>query len=272
MVNIDLSKVLPSRAHEYLVGLVPGLFFVLSLAIGNPDLIARLAANSARSLTLGPFVMLGATLFLAFVIGNGFILVVSLIQYLFGFLYQFKLLVYRLFCKWPLQQITRWLLTKPRWQRPWLGHFNTRVVITAAVGFQDWRRFTRCWFVLARRLLRVRYGMEPRDLKDGDWEVLYRTLGTVKPEEIRGSSMMIACHATGWAGLVATQIAPFLRNKYYIGFDLFLIFNGLLHDYYVAKIRVDPRLNIGLAIRAVLRDFPKPEPHSEHDAESDGKI
>jgi hypothetical protein len=55
MVNIDLSKVLPNRAYEYLAAFLPGLFFELSIALANPDLVVRLTANVEHSLTVGHY-------------------------------------------------------------------------------------------------------------------------------------------------------------------------------------------------------------------------
>jgi hypothetical protein len=78
-------------------------------------------------------------------------------------------------------------------------------------------------------------------------------------EEFRGSVTVIACHAAGWAGLGATCVAPALRDRYYIAFCLFLVLNGLLHAYYVIRRQFDPRLAGALALRAVIRGFPRPE-------------
>jgi len=259
MVNIDLSKVLPGKAYERLAAFIPGLFFLISVVLANPDFASGLAAKSERSFAFGRYGTVGLALFLAYVIGSGFILVDALIQYLLGFAYQFKIFIYRQVCKWPAQQIAKWLLTKPKWRRPFVSKFYTHVVSIAAAGFEDWRKFQGCWHVLARRLLKVRYGIEPNDLKDNEWEVLYSNLGTITPEDLRGLIMMIALHASGWAGLVATRIAPSLRNRYYVGFCLFLILNGLLHAYYVAVRCWDPRVSGNVTIRAVLREFPKLE-------------
>jgi hypothetical protein len=102
MVNLDLSKVLPSRAYDhlgiFLSSFLPGLFFVFSLIIARPDLVSRLASNSAQSLSAGRLAVGAMGLFLAFVIGSGFILVDTMIQFLFGFLYQIKLFVYLRLC------------------------------------------------------------------------------------------------------------------------------------------------------------------------------
>lgn len=260
MVNIDLSKVIPSRAHEFFVGFLPGLFFVFSVMLANPDLIARLAAKSAQSLTLGHYATFAIVLFLAFVIGNAFILVDMFIQYLLGYAYDFKLFLLLKLYKWPLRQITDRLAKWRRLQRvEAFNRFRMRIQVRAQVGFEpEWQKFWSCWIVLARRLLKVRYGIEHVP-DDNAWSVLYLSLGMPTPKELRGYMTLIAAHAIGWAGLAATLMASSLWNKYYVGFSLFLILNGLLNDYYATKRRVDPCANGYLAIRAILREFPSIE-------------
>ena len=53
MVKIDLTNILHTRAHEVLVGLFPGLFFCISVLLGNPDLASRLSANADTPLDSG---------------------------------------------------------------------------------------------------------------------------------------------------------------------------------------------------------------------------
>lgn len=259
MVSIDLSKIVPGKAYAYLAAFLPGLFFVLSVVLANPGFVARLAADFGNSVNLGRYATLAAALFLAFIIGNGFLLVDTFIQYVFMYLYRFKVFLYRLACKWPLRQLTQWMIVKRQWRMPWVGKMHQRAWTIAQVGFDDWREHYHCWVVFARRLLELRYQLKVEDLNNEDFGVLWSTLGRITPEEFRGSLMLIATHATGWAGLAAMPFAPVLRNKYYAGFCLFLILNGMLHAYYVARRRFDPRIAGLLTVRAVMREFPKTE-------------
>jgi hypothetical protein len=200
-------------------------------------------------------VRLGIALLLAFVIGNGFMLVSSFIQYVFGYLIPLKTFIWRQLCKQVLRPFLNWLLTKPRWRRPWISNFNQRVMITGFYGSDEWKKLQGCWHLLARRLLKVRYGIEPQDVAEDEWEPLYWTLGSPTREELRGSIMMIASHAVGWSGIAAARIAPTLWNRYYLGFCLFMVLNGLIHDYYVVLRKSDLRIAGYLNIRAVLREF-----------------
>ena len=80
MINVDLSKFVPKGAHEQLATFIPGLFFQVSILLASPDLVSRLAAETERSLNLGRYTTLAIALFLAFVIGGGFVPVDSMIR------------------------------------------------------------------------------------------------------------------------------------------------------------------------------------------------
>ncbi len=68
---------------------------------------------------------------------------------------------------------------------------------------------------------------------------------------------MMASHAMGWAGVVAMNIAPALRNKYYIGFSAAMLVFGLHQSFYVAQRRYNEVAIAYTNIRAVLREYRK---------------
>jgi hypothetical protein len=74
-------------------------------------------------------------------------------------------------------------------------------------------------------------------------------------QEIRGGILIIAFHATGWAGIAAIHFAPALNNTYYIGFLLLLIFCGIMHDWFIAKWLNDPVMASLMRVRAGLREL-----------------
>lgn len=49
------------------------------------------------------------------------------------------------------------------------------------------------------------------------------------------ASFCNASQATGWIGLVAAIIAPSLRNRFYLGFSLFLLVYGLIANRDIAQ-------------------------------------
>jgi hypothetical protein len=120
---------------------------------------------------------------------------------------------------------------------------------------RGWQSDYKCWYVLASKLLKVRYGVNPEELSGDEWIPLYWNLGPVSYEDRYGYVMLIIFHAIGWAGLGASLIAPALRNSYYIGFCLFMILNGLIHDYYVVMRKNNPRVAPHINIRAVLKEL-----------------
>jgi membrane protease YdiL (CAAX protease family) len=89
----ELGKVLPTKIYANLIGLIPGVFFGVCILLGNPELICRLALQSRETLGFGRYADLAVASFLAFVVGSGFILVATLIQFTLGLLYRFQRLV-----------------------------------------------------------------------------------------------------------------------------------------------------------------------------------
>jgi len=261
MIDIDLSKfdvtkLLPIKKYADLVAFVPGLFFEISILLANPEMISRLVTNSQQGFVLGRYVWFGIALFLAFIGGNIFLLTDSLIQVLFSFVVRFQRFIWKQFCNWPARPFLDWLMRKPGWTKPWLANLNRYVTFVAYFGSDEWKAVQGCWGVLARTLL-VRYGVNPKELKDDEWEPLYWNLGALTREDIQGNILLIMCHATGWAGLLASRISPGLRNWYYITFCMFAILNGLIHAYTVAYHLYNPQTAGYMNIRAVLRELRK---------------
>jgi len=227
-----ISNVLPPRTYELLFALLPGIFFEISILLGNPALICDLVARAQDGFGLGHYAMLGLALVLAFIIGNAFMLLVILIQRLLGYLYRLRAFLWdQLFQKRPLGQPPD----------------------------EDARK---CWALLARRLLQDQYGIELEDIGQDEWNVLYLTLVTPTMMDVRGNILMIASEAMGWCGLTATLFAHALWNRYYVAFSVLLIAAGLLHDWHMAGNLNNPRFLGFLKIRALLREYRKtPKPH-----------
>jgi len=249
---------------------MPGLFFEISLLLGNPALVSGLRDQLERNFALGRTMIVIIALFLAFAIGNGFMLIPGLIEhFFFEPICKVWWFFWKQFCVWPLKPIVDWLLSKPRLVRiPEVLDFHRYVI---DLGFKtrpdEAQSAWHCWLTVADRLVTKRYGIRPQDLnEDHQWGVLYWILGIWKPEDTRGSLLMVATEATGWAGLMATRIAPALRNRYYFYFVGFLIGMGLIHDLYVARRKVDPRMSSYAHIRAVLRELREVSQHKDENA------
>ncbi len=243
MLNVDISKAVPAKAFDYAAALMPGLFFEISVLLANPSLVQRIVAGSGLAYGLGHYALLAIGLILAFIVGNGFMLLVQLIQQLLGYAYRVGRFLWKQFCKWPMLPMLEWSMNKP-WlnRRHWivalLKYAREKVFVDYS---EELRNVYPCWHLAAEALLRKRYGIDPRETQKSEWEGWYSSLGRPLAADVRGSVLMMASHATGWCGLAAAQFAPVLRSKYYLGFSSLLVLCGLLHDWYLAV-----RLNDGV--------------------------
>lgn len=275
MIHIDLSNAIPARAYNYLAAFLPGLFFLVSLALANPACISKIAANVPVEFPLSEYIKLGIALFLAFVIGNGFMMAVTLIQRLLGYIYMLGVLLRKLFYSWCVFPRTNRFMLKPldpgKGKPLWAVKLHQRAnIIRQGINPQR-EELTRCLHVVTRRLLETKYGIKADDLSEPiNWQIFFVTLATPTREEVRGETLMIATHATGWCGLVAARLAPVLRNRYYLSFSLLMIMIGLLHDFYLARRMKDPNLTDLMNIRGLLREFPRPTSVNVSRSESNG--
>ena len=160
--------------------------------------------------------------------------------------------IYRLI----LLRLLIWLLSMPSWRRQWVVNIHRYVAFKAFPSLDELNRAYNCWLKLARKLLETRYGIKLDEI-DREWTWLFWTLGSPTGEEVRGYPFAIAIHATGWLGLAASQIAPPLRNAYYIAFCALMIVVGLQHDFCVVRGYLDPVRVASTRIRALMREYDK---------------
>jgi len=86
MIKVDISKAVPATAFNYLAAFIPGLFFEISILLGNPAVVRHLVEQSRIGYPLGYYTSLAIALVLGFIIGNGFMFLVRLIQRVFGYI------------------------------------------------------------------------------------------------------------------------------------------------------------------------------------------
>ncbi len=268
MVRIDLSKVLPISALRHLAALIPGFFFLFSIALGNAPLAAQLSVQLQSAFPFGQFALIFVALFLAFVVGSASINLVILIQHLLQFAYKPYLLlrgwirekvlltyVNRLLNVAPPQPNSPPPKPKPRW----LFNFRSRTIQRIYSPGASNRAIFEWWEALAEQLLRTRYGMKDANFPNTSRQPLIDVLTTATREELRGNLLVVAFHATGWTALVASWFAPDLRVRWFYFFAYFLIGIGLHHDFFVADYRMNPLYGPSIRLRALLREFPRPE-------------
>lgn len=276
MLNLDLSKALPPKPYLYFSAFLPGLFFVLSVLLANPDLSRQLALRAHEAVGLGPYFSVFVGLFLAFVIGNALMMLASLIQSAVGRLYRIELYLWHLCQKHILlpflTKITHWWkpapsptaenphpVPTPRFKPPiWVNQLYIWMLkkVDGVAGSEEKAEFA-WWNAFVRQLLLKRYGLAEDKLPATSFDPLYDVLSLPTIEEIRGSILVNASQATGWAGLLASWFAPTLRNRWYLVFAIFLIACGLFHDFVVARYLYNPDWGTILRVQAILREFPK---------------
>jgi hypothetical protein len=272
VVKLDLSKALPPQAYLYFSAFMPGLFFEFSILLANPGLIHQLTLNAQEEFVFGRYLILLIGLFLAFVIGNGLMLFASLLQTLLGLVYKTYLFLWIQFQKHVLLPILTRLThnrpgpppSPPRPVRPpprWVVNLYLWTSENVQpLPSQEEKDVYHWWVTIAKQLMLKRYDLTEDKLPAISFEQLQDVLTIPTPEELRGSVLVNASYATGWAGLFASRFAPALCNKWYMMFAYFLIGCGLLHDWNIARRFNDPSLGNMLRLRAVLREFPKIQP------------
>ena len=83
-----IEKLIPPQAYTYLFVALPGLFFEISILVKNPERICELVAKAQYGLGTNHYELVGLALFLAFIIGNAFMLLVAFNRLLVGKLYR----------------------------------------------------------------------------------------------------------------------------------------------------------------------------------------
>jgi hypothetical protein len=247
---------------------MPGLFFEFSILLASPELARRFVLGTQGDFVLGRYLSLFMGVFLAFVVGNSLMLLASLLQSVVGLIYRMCLFLSMQFQKYVLLPVLTRLThtrtsssasaakpvsTPPRWLTMLYVRICTNV---ESLPEQDEKDAYQWWVTIAKQLLLKRYDLTEDKLPVVPFAPLQNVLTIPTPEEIRGSILVNASHATGWAALFASWVAPALCNKWYIILAFFLIGCGLLHDWGVARRLHDPALGNMLRLRAVLREFP----------------
>jgi len=280
VLHVDLSKTLPPKTYLYFSAFMPGLFFVCSVLLADPDLTYQLAVRSHNGFGFGRYFTAFLGLFLAFVIGNAFMLFASLVQYAMRWAYRIGLVLWeqgqtRILLPILISLTHAWRVPPatpanpnptrvPRWSPPkWVNELYMRT-LTKVQRIQNPKPpptpAYEWWDTFARQFLLKRYGLPDDKLPAVSFQPLQDVLTRPSAEERRGSVLMNASQATGWAALVASRLAPDLRNKWYIAFAVFLIGCGLIQDFFVAKYLYDPDIGDIARLRALLREFPNIQP------------
>jgi hypothetical protein len=261
MIKLNISNLIPRRLAIYLLGIIPGVLFHLSVAFGDPDLAHRMIERAKQIYPFEPYALFVLFVLVCLLIGQTFFLLAWFADIFLSFLYQLKRYFVRItFASW--------------WMYKWFGKLQgippkrnlfirslSGLIFRARIDKQASQRalILRCWDEAAMRLLRQRYGIDKTDsrrlLMDHEWEVWYSVLG--KPPAMLQEAVMTmrTIFGCGLAALSALYVSPGLRNRYFITIAVVLTVSGCYQLFDLAKWRQD-RVRVGLVrLRSVLTEL-----------------
>ena len=268
MINIDLSKTPSLRFFVYLLALVPGLFFLVSVALGNPSLAEALIKETGHLYPIPPYAALFLSLGAAFVIGQAFVLSSWMLETALTILIRLPKAVFRRVFG------ANWLY---RWFGKHQGMPPNRTLFIRALGKliffarmtdinpADARAVRACLGAAVEKLLERRYGIDGLRAggTNGEWGVWYSVLG--KPlkgyrESLNAGRTTLA---SGLAGFCAIGSASGLQQPYFIAMCSVFTFCGLwtaLNNFFVFRKPV----NIDVfRLRAVLQELQELSPEAK---------
>ena len=277
LIKLNISNVIPRRLAIYMLGIIPGLLFHLSVAFGDPALAHRMIERAKQVYPFEPYALLVLFVLACLIIGQTFFLLSWFADIFLSILYQLKRTFVRLtFASW--------------WMYKWFGKLQgippKRSLFIRSLSWLIFRARTdkhgsqramvlRCWDEAAMRLLKQRYGIDKTDnhrlLMDHEWEVWYSVLG--KPPAMLQEAVMTmrTIFGCGLAALSALYIAPGLRNRYFVTIAVVLTVSGCYQLFDLAKWRQD-RVRVDLVrLRSVLTELAETSGNTRKTADDSDK-
>ncbi len=255
MPRVDLSKLPhPSLISSALL-FVPGFFFELLVAAGNPSYTNSIQSALPSPTGPGLYIRALVVLFLAFLFGG---LAGAWVRTT-NMCIQVAYVQIRRIRDWYIRRAT----TPKPGTNPQLSPTGRRSLLNRLIRRQMMERAGQdaamnVWTVSAARLLKAKYGIEPPRGIDAqrDWLVWFAILGFPGLAELRGSSLLKTFHAIGWCGLAAIHFAPPLRSPLFIAGCVFLIVHGLYQEWIAVLRFCHPTFAVGTHIASVLQEIP----------------
>jgi hypothetical protein len=260
MIKVDLSKAIPPRLVTYLLGIVSGVFFESSIAIGNPLFAASVVSRVREIYPFGPYALLALFIASGLLIGQGFFLAAWIVDIVIAFVFVLWRYAIRvtLGSEWLYRSFVK-LQGNPPKQNSFVRLLNRLILWARRRGFSiKARPVLKCLHLAVRRLLKVRYGIDGNhglQLDDSEWGVWYSVLG--KPmkrfqEAAMASRTFLAC---GLAGLTALYASPALRGRYFIALSLIFTFAGCFGSVELLRWRIDPAKSGTARLQSVLLEL-----------------
>lgn len=277
MIRIDISRAIPPRLGTYLLGIIPGVFFEASVAIGDPHLAALVISRVREIYSFGPYALLVLFITSGLLIGQGFFIAAWIVD----------LIIISTFALWDYAiRIT----FGSQWFYGYFGKLqgtppkqNSFIRLLSRVVF--WARgrdypsaakpVLKCLYIAVQRVLRVRYGIERKfggPWDEGEWKVWYLALG--KPlkafqEASASSRVFLGC---GLAGFTALRASPLLRGGYFVALCLTFIFAGIFGSVELARWRFNPVRRSMARLRSVLLELSEPDGTDKTNSDSGKRL
>ena len=258
MIKIDVSNAIPKRLWTYLLGIIPGLLFELSLAFGDPHLANLMIDRAKQIYPFQPYALLILFVASCLLVGQVFFLLAWFADILIGSVYRFRRYfiqvtlgsdwLYRAFGRlqgFPPKRniLIRSLSRMVMWGRDKRFTFATRPVL-------------KCHRSAATQLLIRRYGITPRQGPGGavdlEWQVWLSMLGKQSPAFREAFLTMRTFLGCGLAELSALYIAPALWNRYCAALSVVFIASGCVQSWGLAKLKHDPMQHLLARLVSVL--------------------
>jgi hypothetical protein len=235
MLKIDISKAIPQGFGAYLLGIIPGLFFQASIAIGQPHLAASVISRAREIYPFGPYALLVIFLASALLIGQGFFLLAWTSELVIALAVTFWRYALRvtLASEWLYRRFAKLQGVPPK-QNFFIRSLNRAIFWARGLKMfpHRVRPVLKCLHAATKQLLKTRYGLDSEDLGhsrwDADvWEVWHSVLGKPLSDFREASISAKTFLGTGFAGFAALYLAPDLRRGYFFTLCLTFSFAGL---------------------------------------------
>ena len=165
-VSRVLSTILPPRAYAYLSAFLPGFYLEVTVCLANPEFAHGLTTRLNEAAGSNRYLKILVAVFLAYVLGNAFMLWTTLVYRILRQLFLARRLFWRRFCQWPLRPLLDHLIRANGW---WGRRSSVRAIAPPVRAVADNLEFAsegvrRLWGHLVLTLFKTRYGIDLKDL------------------------------------------------------------------------------------------------------------
>jgi hypothetical protein len=261
MIRIDISKMIPKHLGTYLLGILPGLFFEGSIAIGDPRFGASVVSRLREIYPFGPYALLLLFLTAGLFIGQGFWIAAGIVNLLIGFVFAlWRSAIQNTFGSTWLYRYFGKLQGMPPKRTVFIRSLS-RLIFWAreqAVFPTGVRPVMKCEYIAARHLLKARYGIDRKfsgPVDEGEWKVWNSVLGKPLPDYREASIVSRAILGCGLAGFTALYALPVLRERYFIALCALFTFAGLYTSVDLARWRFNPLRWVTAKLKSVLLEI-----------------